>query len=179
MHDFSATIPRCYKDVYVNSSFPCMAKLWNSLPIECFPSIVVAFLVTPCLVVAVQPCMEWIPIKKKQQQKTLYSCISDRITRAFNRSGATWAVALDILKAFDRSFSLLLKPNPGQIFGLISFVFSNSWFKWFRRGSLCKNDSHLSKKKKLFASFIALQKWWKMFFISSLKFFSLLRGIVR
>ena len=37
LHDFSVTIPRCYKDVYVNSFFPCIAKLWNSLPIECFP----------------------------------------------------------------------------------------------------------------------------------------------
>ena len=34
--DFSVTIPRCYKDVYVNSFFPRAAKLWNSLPIECF-----------------------------------------------------------------------------------------------------------------------------------------------
>ena len=33
---FSVTIPRCYKDVYVNSFFPCRARLWNSLPIECF-----------------------------------------------------------------------------------------------------------------------------------------------
>ena len=37
MHDFSVTIPRCYKDVYVNSFFPCTARLWNSLPMECFP----------------------------------------------------------------------------------------------------------------------------------------------
>ena len=37
LHDFSVTIPRCYKDVYVNSFFPCTARLWNSLPIECFP----------------------------------------------------------------------------------------------------------------------------------------------
>ena len=36
-HDFSVTIPRCYKDVYVNSFFPRTARLWNSLPIECFP----------------------------------------------------------------------------------------------------------------------------------------------
>ena len=36
LHDFSVTIPRCHKDAYVNSFFPCMAKLWNSLPIECF-----------------------------------------------------------------------------------------------------------------------------------------------
>ena len=37
LHDFSITIPRCYKDVYVNSLFPRTARLWNSLPIECFP----------------------------------------------------------------------------------------------------------------------------------------------
>ena len=75
---------RCYKDVYVNSFFPCTARLWNSLPTECFPLtydligfksriilrffinrfyvcfnlFVVPFLVTPCLVVAVQHCME-------------------------------------------------------------------------------------------------------------------------
>ena len=37
LHDFSVTIPRCYKDVYGNSFFPRTARLWNSLPIECFP----------------------------------------------------------------------------------------------------------------------------------------------
>ena len=37
LHDFSVTIPRYYKDVYVNSFFHRIAKLWNSLPIECFP----------------------------------------------------------------------------------------------------------------------------------------------
>ena len=37
LHDFSVTIPRYYKDVYVNSFFLCTARLWNSLPIECFP----------------------------------------------------------------------------------------------------------------------------------------------
>ena len=36
LHDFSVTIPRCYKNVYVNSFFPCTNRLWNSLPIECF-----------------------------------------------------------------------------------------------------------------------------------------------
>ena len=33
----SITIPRCYKDIYVNSFFPCTARPWNSVPIECFP----------------------------------------------------------------------------------------------------------------------------------------------
>ena len=95
MHDFSLTIPRCYKEVYVNSFFPCTARLWNSVPIERFPLIydlsgfrsrmnrhlficrfflsrfllcfnlfVLLFLQTPCLLAAVQPCMEWNQIKK-------------------------------------------------------------------------------------------------------------------
>ena len=37
LHNFSVTIPRCCKDVYLNSFFPRTAKHWNSLPIECFP----------------------------------------------------------------------------------------------------------------------------------------------
>ena len=36
-HDFPVAISRCYKDVYTNSFFPRTARLWNSLPIECFP----------------------------------------------------------------------------------------------------------------------------------------------
>ena len=37
LNDFSVTIPRLYKDVYVKSFFPRTARLWNSLPIEWFP----------------------------------------------------------------------------------------------------------------------------------------------
>ena len=37
LHDFSVTISRCYKDVYVNSFSPRTARLCNSLPRECFP----------------------------------------------------------------------------------------------------------------------------------------------
>ena len=37
LHNFSATIHRCYKEVYINSFFPCTARHWNSLPIEYFP----------------------------------------------------------------------------------------------------------------------------------------------
>ena len=35
LHYFSVFIPRCYKDVYVNSFFPRTARLWNSLYIGC------------------------------------------------------------------------------------------------------------------------------------------------
>ena len=37
LHDFCVTIPRCYKDVYVNSFFPRTVRLWNYLSRECFP----------------------------------------------------------------------------------------------------------------------------------------------
>ena len=61
----------------------------------------------------------------------LLTVVSDRIARAFNRSGATRAVALDISKAFDRvwhaGFLHKLKSYgiSGQIFGLISSFLSN------------------------------------------------------
>ena len=37
LHDFSDTIPRCHKDVYVNSFFPRIARLWSSFPAKCIP----------------------------------------------------------------------------------------------------------------------------------------------
>ena len=60
----------------------------------------------------------------------LLTVVSDRIARAFNRSRATRAVALDISKAFDRVWhaGLLQKLKSygisGQIFGLISSFLS-------------------------------------------------------
>ena len=57
--------------------------------------------------------------------------LSDRIAGAFNRSGAPWAVALDISQAFDKVWhaGLLHKPKSygisGQIFDLISSFISN------------------------------------------------------
>ena len=35
--DFSVTIPTCYKDIYVNSFLSRTTRLWNSLPMGCFP----------------------------------------------------------------------------------------------------------------------------------------------
>ena len=56
----------------------------------------------------------------------LLTVVSDRIARAFNRSGATRAVALDISKAFDILIYLIY---PGQIFGLISSFLSIRWLQ--------------------------------------------------
>ena len=55
LHDFSVTIPRCYKDVCVNSFFSCF--FLKRFPV-CSNLFVLCFLVTPCLVLAVQSCMK-------------------------------------------------------------------------------------------------------------------------
>ena len=60
-----------------------------------------------------------------QSTADLLTVVSDRVARAFNRSGATRAVALDISKAFDRVWHAGLFHKlksygiSGQIFGLI------------------------------------------------------------
>ena len=69
--------------------------------------------------------------RSSQSTADLLRVVSDRIARAFNRSGATRAAALDISKALDRVWhaGLLHKPKSygisGQIFGLISSFLSN------------------------------------------------------
>ena len=63
----------------------------------------------------------------------LLTVLSDRIAKAFDRSGANWAVALDIFKTFERVWQagLLHKPKcygySVQIFGLISSFLSTRW----------------------------------------------------
>ena len=69
--------------------------------------------------------------RSSQSTANLLTVVSDRIARAFNTSGATRAVALDISKAFDRVWhdGLLHKLKSygisGQIFSLISSFLSN------------------------------------------------------
>ena len=73
--------------------------------------------------------------RSSQSTADLLTVVSDRIARAFNRSGATRAVALDISKAFDRvgHAGLLHKFKSygisGQIFDLISSFLSNRWLQ--------------------------------------------------
>ena len=74
--------------------------------------------------------------RSSRSPEDLLTVVSDRIARAFNRSGATRAVALDISKAFDRVWhaGLLHKLKScgisGQIFGLISSFLSNNRRLW-------------------------------------------------
>ena len=66
-----------------------------------------------------------------QSTADLLTVVSDRIARAFNRSGATRAVPLDISKAFDKVWhaGLLHKLKSygisGQIFHLVSSFLTN------------------------------------------------------
>ena len=83
--------------------------------------------------------------RSSQSTADLLTVVSDRIARAFNRSGATRAVALDISKAFDRVWhaGLLHKLKcyriSGQIFDLISSFLSNRQLQVVLDGSLPKN----------------------------------------
>ena len=69
--------------------------------------------------------------RSSQSTADLLTIVSDRIARAFNKSGATLALALNIFKLFDRIWhaGLLHKLKSygisGQIFGLISSFLSN------------------------------------------------------
>ena len=87
----------------------------------------------------------------------LLAVVSDRIAGAFNRSGAAWAVVLDISKAADRVWhtGLLRKLQSyeisGQIFYLISSLLSNRPL-WM--GSLQKNIQLMLEFNK--APFLAL-----------------------
>ena len=70
----------------------------------------------------------------------LLAVVSDRIDRAFNRSGATRAVALDISKAFDRVWHNL-SVMEFQVRYLVLFLPLSviDGFEWFWIGSLHKN----------------------------------------
>ena len=69
--------------------------------------------------------------RSSESTADLLTVVSDRIATAFNKSGATQAVALNIPKAFNRIWhaDLLQKLKSyeisGQIFGLISSFLSN------------------------------------------------------
>ena len=70
-------------------------------------------------------------LRSSRSNEDLIAVVSDRIARAFKRSGINQAVALDISKVFDRVWHAGLPHEfksygiSGQIFGLISSFLSN------------------------------------------------------
>ena len=71
--------------------------------------------------------------RSSRSTSDLLTVVSDRIAMAFNKSGASRAVELDISKAFDRVWQAGLHHKiksygiSDQIFGLISSLLSNRW----------------------------------------------------
>ena len=83
-------------------------------------------------------------MRSSRSTADLLAVVYERISRAFNRSGATRAVALDVPKAFDRVWhaGLLHKLKSygisGQIFGLISSFPSNRQLRKVLHGKSSK-----------------------------------------
>ena len=84
-------------------------------------------------------------LRCSQSFADLLTVASDRIAMAFNRSGATWAVALDISQAFDRVWHAVFFTNLSlmefqvrylAVFLVIPLIDSLEWF-WM--GNLHKN----------------------------------------
>ena len=69
--------------------------------------------------------------RSSQSTADLLTVVSDRIARAFNRSGTTRTVALDISKAFDWVWSAGLL-HKLKYYGILGF-------EWFWMGILHKN----------------------------------------
>ena len=67
-----------------------------------------------------------------QSPAHLLTVVSDKIARAFNSLGATWAIALDISKAFDRVWhaGLLHKLKACIYYFLSNFYFSPNKCPW-------------------------------------------------
>ena len=90
----------------------------------------------------------------------LLTVVSDRTARAFNRSGATQAVALDISKAFDRVGMLAFFTNLSLMefqvknFALFLLISVIDGFEWFWMESLHKNIQLMVEFLK--ASFLVL-----------------------
>ena len=73
----------------------------------------------------------------------LLTVVSDRNARAFNNSVATWAVALDVSKTFNRVWYAGLLENLMEFlvryFALLCLFSVKDSFKWFWTGCLCRN----------------------------------------
>ena len=132
--------PDCWKvssvvPVFKNVGERSTAKNYHPVSLLSVVSKVFESLVNNRIVDHVEKCVLFsnfqYGFRSCQSTADLLTVVSDRIARAFNRSRATRAVALDISKAFDRVFhaGLLHKLKSfgisGQIFSLTSSFLSN------------------------------------------------------
>ena len=162
---------------------PCIYECWerstakNYCPINLLSVVskVLEKLATNRIVDLLEKCVLFSDFhygfRSSRSTADLLTVVTDRIARAFNRSGATRAVVLDISKAFDRvqHAGLLHKLKSygisGQIFGLIFYFLSNSGFRWFWMGNLHKNIQLMLEFLQgpflvLHFSYYTLVTWW-------------------
>ena len=136
-----SSFPDCWKvssvvPVFKNVGERSTAKIYHPVSLLSVISKVFEKLVNNRIVDYLEKCglfsdFQYGFFRSSQSTADLLTVVSERIARAFNRSGATRAVALDISKVFDRVWhaGLLHRLNSygisGQIFGLISSFHSN------------------------------------------------------
>ena len=117
--------------VFKNVGEKSTAKTYCPVSLLSVVSKVFEKLVNNRIVDHLEKCGHFSDFRSSQSTADLLTIVSTRIARAFNRSGATPAAALDISKAPDRVWhtGLLHKLKSyglsGQIFGLISSFLSN------------------------------------------------------
>ena len=116
----------------------------------------VSFLVTPCLVVALQPCMGWIPIKKKIKYFNKISLASEYYYKLICNVKQTNLFICIISNFFNERFQ---KNSSSEK----SLIYTDFWYplphvnrlvlcstlKWKRRNSLSVNTLH-AKSFRLF-----------------------------
>ena len=112
--------------------------------------------------------------RSSQSTADLLTVVSDRIARAFNRSGAARTVALDISKAFYRVWyaGLLHKLNSygtsGQILALILLFSVKDSFEWFWMRILHKNIQLMLEFRKVLFLVLHLSYFTLMTFLMML-----------
>ena len=72
LRDFHVIIPRCYKDVFINSFFFCASRLWNFWPVEGFLWLMIS-MAFKSRVNTVQPETKYSNIQIGSQD-SVYSC---------------------------------------------------------------------------------------------------------
>ena len=132
--------PDCWKvssvvPVFKNAGERCTAKNYRTVSLLSVVSKVFEKLLNNRIVDHLEKCGLFSDfqygLRFSWSTADLVTVVSDRIARSCNRSGGTWAVALDISKAFDRVWHVRLLHKlksygvSGQIFGLIFSFVSN------------------------------------------------------
>ena len=118
--------------VFKNFGERSIAKNCNPVSLLCLVSKVFEKLVNNRIVDHIENCGFFSDFqynfRSSQSTTDFLTVASDRIARAFNRSGATRAVALDRISHADLLHKLKSYGIFGQIFGHISSFLNNRWF---------------------------------------------------